>query len=165
MTAVAQTTLLDLVRSTMDLRLPAMAMEALSSVSLGEREVSALGLVDDQLHAQGRPRHVTVAGLIGSWWQVATSVDSYPEAIDDYTNDLTGRDLIEEALAALAEEVQLPLRAVVDGADDEFRARTAPDGAELVGVFFDIADRPGWWWRRRPTTGPLAGYLSRVAER
>lgn len=35
----------------------------------------------------------------------------------------------------------------------------------MIGEFHRIVDRSGWWWRRRPRSGPLADYLAAAVGR
>jgi hypothetical protein len=158
-------TLLDLVRREFAAHLPSQAQVVLDAVTLDSNQLEAIIELNRTFRASGKAPHVTVAKLVGSWWQIATTVDSYPEAIDDYTNDLCVRDLIDDVLESdPGRHLDSILRPVIDAADAEFWDRTRPDDAEAVGRFFNIASRSGWWWRRRPTGGPLADYLSRVTR-
>ena len=115
-----------------------------------------------RLRAQGWADHVTVAKLLSDWRNLASSVDRYSLSIDDYTNDLTSRDGLELVLAACAASLRDKLHPWVDAADREFTERTETDADEAFGHFYRVDDLSGWWWKRRPTKGPLADYLAEV---
>lgn len=44
--------------------------------------------------------------------------------------------------------------------DFSFRRATLEDTDERLAHFFRIESRDGRWWRRRPSCGPLADYLT-----
>jgi len=112
------------------------------------------------LRAQGWARHVTVDGLLREWQTLCVSVDRYTLTIDDYTNDLCGRDGLEIALMECPEHLRSRLGVLIGRADKEFVARTEEDSNCTLGRYFRIDDASGWWWKRRPAVGPLADYLA-----
>ena len=71
--------------------------------------------------------------------------DSYPLTGDDYTNELSTRDVLEENIGELSVAELERLAAL----DDRYRASTIEDGGELLGQHYDISGL-GWWWLRRP---------------
>jgi hypothetical protein len=79
--------------------------------------------------------------------------------IDDYTNDLTGRDALEQVMERASPTLAAVLDERVSAADQRFRSATSDDGGIAVGRYFRIGQHPAWWWRRRPTTGRLGSYL------
>lgn len=112
-----------------------------------------------RLHAAGWASHVTVDDLVQSWEQLAGEVGDYVMTIDDYTNDLTARDALAQVLSWASESLGPVLDARIAAADERFRSATQEDRGRAVGRFFRINTRPGWWWRRRPASGPLRAYL------
>lgn len=115
----------------------------------------------ERLHAEGWASHVTVDRLLRGWEQLAGEVADYPATIDDYTNDMTARDALDLLLQWASPELESVLQRRVASADRRFIANTVEDGGAAVGRFFRIANRDGWWWRRRPATGALSDYLDR----
>ena len=122
-------------------------------------EQAALDEIGRRLRAQGWAEHVTVARLLSDWRALASSVDRYRLTIDDYTNDLVSRDGLELVLAACTPPLLDRLRPW-DAADREFTERTDADPDEAIGRFYHRDDLSGWWWKRRPSSGPLADYLA-----
>jgi hypothetical protein len=119
-------------------------------------EASAL---TQRLHDEGWASHVTVGGLLQGWEQLAAEVASYDATIDDYTNDLTGRDAVELVLDWASEGFRAWADERVTAADQQFRGRTEMDDEGAIGRYFRIENKDGWWWRRRPGGGPLGAYL------
>jgi len=104
-------------------------------------------------------RHATVTDLIGRWSRVVQDVEAgYSDVIDEYTNDLSTRTVLEEfiqqAPAGLAERT----RRLLEPLDARFRAATRPDDEGYIARFYR-ADS-GWWWQRVPVEGELAHYLA-----
>ena len=122
------------------------------------------GSVREFLRARGCPARVVAGGLeglIAEWERVAESVEQgYPlDTLDDYLNDMDGRELIEEALAAVpgarggsltagdARAASLDVR--LAAADARIRSALVPARACLWGE--TNAARHGWntareWW-------------------
>ena len=123
--------------------------------------VAELERLTARLHADGWSGHVTVERLIRNWQQLAGEVANYPLTIDDYTNDVTGRDALDLVLKWASDGTRQMVGVDVFEADETFKASTFDDGGDAVSAYFRIEDRSGWWWRRRPTTGPLAAYLDK----
>lgn len=97
---------------------------------------------------------ITLEGLVSSWGQFVADVErGYEDSIDDYTNDLTTRDLLDEALQSAAERFRRALYEEIRPLDDRFRAATrADDGGTLAHY---IKPGPSWWWSRVPLNSPL----------
>jgi hypothetical protein len=67
---------------------------------VAEPDVTAeLDRLTARLHAEGWADHVSVERLIGGWQQLAREVGDYPLTIDDFTNDVSGRDALEPCWA------------------------------------------------------------------
>jgi hypothetical protein len=120
------------------------------------------GELSARLHDAGWSGRVTIERLIVLWDSLGASVGAYPMTIDDYSNDLTGRDALEFVLGWASESTRAAIATRVARADDAFQRATRDDGGAAVGSFFNIENRSGWWWRRRPTTGQLGAYLDRA---
>ncbi|MDX6273789.1 MAG: hypothetical protein QOJ92_999 [Frankiales bacterium] len=71
--------------------------------------------------------------------------DAYPLTGDDYTNELSTRDWLDENLDGLTAPDQERLAAL----DERYRASTVDDGGELLRRFHNPRSL-GWWWLRRP---------------
>src|ERR1700680_798123 len=125
-------------------------------------EQAMLDEIGRRLRARGWAAHVTVVRLLQDWQQLGESVDQYASTIDDYTNDLTGRDALEIVVAECHEPLRARVRALIEKADTEFLVRTQEDVGQTLARYFRIRDSAGWWWKRRPVAGPLAEYLSRT---
>jgi hypothetical protein len=120
------------------------------------------GDLSSRLHAAGWSSRVTVKRLIDGWRYLAATVGAYRMTIDEYTNDVTGRDALELVLGWATESTRAAIIERVAPADEAFRSATVDDGGLAIGEFFNFESKPGWWWRRRPTTGDLSEYLDRV---
>lgn len=104
---------------------------------------------------------VTVDSLVASWRRFVGEVErGYEDTIDDYTNDLTGRDLLEEALAPAPAALRISLRDDIQPLDERFERATQPDESAMLAAFVQVG--PGWWWKRLPVklVGALAASLS-----
>jgi hypothetical protein len=123
-------------------------------------EQAILDGIDRHLRAQGWAKHSTVEWLLREWRTLSTTVDRYKLTIDDYTNDLTSRDGLEIVLANCHGPLQSKIRAHIEQSDQQFLARTEEDTRKALWQFYQIDASSGWWWRRNPTTGPLADYLA-----
>ncbi|WP_343713668.1 hypothetical protein [Inquilinus sp.] len=128
-------------------------------------EQTILDEIERNLHAHGWATHVTVVRLLQGWQSLSLSLDLYTGTIDDYTNDLTGRDALAIVLAECPEPLHSKLKNLVDNFDGEFAARTQDDTECLLIRYFRIEETAGWWWKRRPAAGPLAEYLTFTGTR
>jgi hypothetical protein len=71
--------------------------------------------------------------------------DAYPLTGDDYTNELSTRDWLDENVDGLTESERAHLAAL----DERYRNSTDDDGGELLRRFHKPKGS-GWWWLRRP---------------
>lgn len=135
------------------------------------------GSVRAFLRARGCPPGVVAGGLeglIAEWERVAESVEQgYPlDTLDDYLNDMDGRELIEEALAAVpgarggsldaadARAASLDVR--LAAADARIRSALVPALACLWGEAIAARHRWSaareWWYFMKPARpGPGLG--------
>ena len=114
----------------------------------------------ERLHAEGWAAHVTAERLLSDWARLSEKVSSYSLTIDDYTNDLTGRDALDLVLSWASPELIDRLRPEIQRADKRFVEATVEDDRSLIGRYFRIDNKAGWWWRRLPRSGRLADDLS-----
>jgi hypothetical protein len=124
--------------------------------SPGESTTGFLDTFREFLGRHGRPADLSPWGVVEAWEQlVDDALEGYHGNIYEWSNDLSGRDLLEEAFhdPALARYEPVPLmRERVAAADERFRA------ALLPGVDVGTADEP--WWHR----GVLAAAGEEYAE-
>ena len=126
-------------------------------VAEGREDVDA----QDRLRDEGWASHVTAENLVRTWEQVAHGLDTYDATIDDYTNDITARDALAEILGWAEPPFRQEVECRIASADRRIRAATVDDAGAAVGRYFRIETKDGWWWRCRPTSGPLAEWLDR----
>ena len=129
--------------------------------------------VRDFLRRRGSAPHVVeggLAGLLKGWERTAASVErGYPLTLDDYLNDLDGRQIIAETLAALPDAMTTPQRERLAKADARLRAATRP-GPCLWGDANAQAhhwtSRTHWWYFRHPAKpgDELAADLVRIRK-
>jgi hypothetical protein len=127
------------------------------------------------LRARGCPDRVVIGGLeglIAEWERVAESVEQgYPlDTLDDYLNDLDGRELIEEALEAVPGARGGSLDVRLAAADARIRSALVPARGCLWGEV--NAARHGWsaareWWyfMKPARPGPGLGAELELIER
>ena len=105
------------------------------------------------LRRQGAPYSVIASGLQGlvdNWTRVVGMVEqSYPLTLDDYLNDMDGRQLLENALGLAPDEVRQSFIGRVNDADMRIRLQLVPAGRCLWGAI--VAEEEGWteasnWW-------------------
>src|SRR5262249_10692110 len=93
--------------------------------------------VRDFLRSRGCPEPVVSAGLAGlieDWDRIVGEIETgYRLGLDDYLNDLDGRELIAAALASVPKILTPALRRKLDAADQRARAALVPAGRCLWG--------------------------------
>lgn len=120
---------------------------------------AALAVLDAVLHEDGWAAHYSTRSGLSTWFDVARQRWADSDTVDDYTNDLCARDALELALARTTGALHEHLAELVGRADQEFRASTEPDSARLLGEYFRVDSRSGWWWRRIPVAGGISEQL------
>lgn len=115
------------------------------------------------LAKRGSPPHVVEGGLEGllrGWEETAAAVAAgYPlDTLDDYLNDLDGRQILDEALAIASPRQSAALRARRAAADARFRALVTPVARCLWGhraarAHGWTSDRNWWYWSRPRRVG------------
>jgi len=89
-------------------------------------------------------------GLIAAWKRVADHVaDGYSLGLDDYLNDLDGRQLLEEALAHATDEERASAMPRIRRTDERMKSLVVPTLECLWGD--KVAEQEGWspeshWW-------------------
>ena len=105
------------------------------------------------LEERGCPPHVVeggIPGLVRGWEQVVEEVGKgYALTLDDYLNDLDGRQILEEALKIAPRAEGSNIRERVLRADRKMRSLVEPAGKCLWGS--EVAETEGWtaeknWW-------------------
>ena len=115
------------------------------------------------LRERGAAAHVIHGGLEGllrGWEQTVEAVrDGYPlDTLDDYLNDLDGRQILAEALAVAPPEDAERMRRRLAAADARFGSLVEPTARCLWGDRAAAAhgwapDRSWWYWRRPRRAG------------
>lgn len=109
--------------------------------------------VRDFLRRRGTPENVVTGGLDGlldQWGRVVEQVENgYPFTLDDYLNDLDGRQLIHEVMGSVGGAATRARGQRLEELDRRMRAVTTVRDACLWGA--GIAKRSGWspnveWW-------------------
>lgn len=105
------------------------------------------------LRRHGCPEHVVRGGLRGlmeNWQEVVRSVEEgYSLGLDDYLNDMDGRQLLDEALHVLPAADRKPWLRQIRQADAKMQTLVQPVGRCLWGD--ETAKQEGWtarknWW-------------------
>jgi len=105
------------------------------------------------LKGRGCPAHVIRSGLNGlieSWETTVESVErGYSLGLDDYLNDMDGRQLIEEALGIAPDKDKKKYADRLRQADAHMKKLLSPAGRCLWGD--EVAEAEGWsvrknWW-------------------
>ncbi len=115
------------------------------------------------LHQRGWRKAFTVKEMVDTWaWLVGKVEDGYGDMVEEYTNDLYGRNWLHEAWPILNERAIVLWTPRIKTLDDRFRAATVFDDGIAMSQFhrisgFDPIDM--WWWRRHPRL--LVGELGR----
>jgi len=98
---------------------------------------------------------ITLEWLVRSWSEFARRVEAgYVGYFEEYLNDLTSRDLLDELVRALQADDAPFVEAKISGADGTYRQATRADEAHDLGKMFRIELGAGWWWRRVPLKWP-----------
>jgi len=109
--------------------------------------------VREFLKQRGCPEHVVrggLRGLVESWEEVVRTVEEgYSLGLDDYLNDMDGRQLLDETLAFVPAEVKKPFLKRIRQVDANMQTLVRPAGRCLWGD--ETARQEGWtakknWW-------------------
>ena len=109
--------------------------------------------VREFLESHGCPEHVVDGGLDGLLEQWENAVDdveqTYPLGLDDYLDDMDGRELLEGAMQVALPEVRRASLQRLHAADQRMKSLLVPSGRCLWGS--DMAEQHDWtpqanWW-------------------
>ena len=94
-------------------------------------------------------------GLVEQWEHTVDDVEeAYPLGLDDYLNDLDGRQLLEDAMAIAPGSDREAVRARVKAADDRMKQLVVPAGRCLWGTDmagqYDWTPQRQWWYFTQP---------------
>lgn len=115
------------------------------------------------LSARGCGEHVIAGGLDGlleAWERTAEQLEhGYPLTLDDYLNDLDGRQLIEHVVEAVPEALTPAARKRLAAADRRVRGSTRERKRCLWGEALAQsegweAEREWWYWAEPKSPGP-----------
>jgi hypothetical protein len=81
--------------------------------------------------------------LIRDWQQLAGEVADYPLTIDDYTNDVTGRDALDLVLNWASDHTKAVIRPAVFEADERFKESTVDDSGKAISRHFRTDNNAG----------------------
>jgi len=127
--------------------------------------------VREFLEQRGCPEHVVRSGLQGlaeSWEEVVRSVEEgYSLGLDDYLNDMDGRQLIEEVLHVASAGDKKSFLKRIRQADAKMQWLVKPVGRCLWGD--ETARQEGWtakknWWYFSKPTRPGEELLAEIDE-
>ena len=122
------------------------ALNALAPTVADEEEIAN---ITAKLKSQERAAdHVTLPCLLSDWANCAADVNNPSWTVDDYTNDLCGRDLLDVAENLASDGLRSRLRTLLAEADREFLEGTVEDKEARLSNYFRVGT--GWWWNRVP---------------
>jgi hypothetical protein len=126
--------------------------------SLSDSDRVELAEVTRRLRANGRTTQGSVEAYLRDWTRFSNTVGNSRAMTYELAEYLHRRDLLEEAVGECSPALAERLRAHLDAADEYFLASTVDDGGRSLSTFVKRLGE-AWWWRRRPTTGPLSAFL------
>jgi hypothetical protein len=104
---------------------------------------------------------ISIKKLLSNWTTFIAEVErGYDSIIDEYVNDVSTRDTLEEVLRSLPEGIHAKVESALSSVDRRFEQATCPDRTRELARFTE----PGTgWWERMPLklVGPLASALKR----
>lgn len=130
----------------------------------GQRTSGQNDPVRDYLRRSGAPYSVVAQGLRGlveNWERVVEQVlGGYTLGLDDYLNDMDGRQLLQNALDLAPDEVRNSFLDRVRDADQRIRQNLLPAGRCLWGSIVAEDEQwvaaVNWWYFEKPRNpGPL----------
>lgn len=127
--------------------------------------------VRDFLREKGCAQQIVergLAGLVESWEKVVQSVEEgYSLTMDDYLNDLDGRQLLEDALSVASAAELARFEDRIQQADDQMKSLTRRTGVCLWSD--EVAEEEGWtpkknWWYYSRPIDADADLLAEIDE-
>jgi hypothetical protein len=116
--------------------------------------------IEADLRAEGWADATSLARELYTWGRLAQEINTYTATVDDYTNDLCSRDYLTAMAARASSGLRIAIEEQVTPTDKLFRMATVEDTDGRLGRYYRIERKDGWWWHRRPSSGPLADYLN-----
>ncbi|MCP3061458.1 hypothetical protein LXT21_21985 [Myxococcus sp. K38C18041901] len=107
--------------------------------------------------ARGRAHSVEL--LLVSWMRFSATIGSTRCIPEEFAEYLYRRDALEEAVQELPSPLAKKLETVLSEADEQYRSATIDDGGRTFNKS-GLVDAD-WWWRRRPTSGPLSDMIDK----
>lgn len=108
-------------------------------------ELKSLDLITEELtRRSGYPISKSFEELMKQLYHLLTEVEEgYTMTIDDYTNELTRRDLAEKLLNEISRDLKRKVSKLLEVWDKRFGEATDVINEPLF-------DHPQWWWYRIP---------------
>lgn len=98
----------------------------------------------------------TLVGLSRRWSEFAIAVEAgYVGYWEEYLNELTVRDLLNDACAAVPADDVAAVSALFEQGDAVYWRATEADETGEMERMWRVADDDGWWWRRFPSKFPV----------
>lgn len=91
---------------------------------------------------------ITLGDLLGRWRDFIRSIElGYDDSIYEYANDMSVRDILDDVLNQLPEDINRKLSVAIEELDDRFKAATV----EIAQPILSTPKREArYWWRRIP---------------
>jgi hypothetical protein len=127
----------------------------LSGLSIKAQD--ALRALEQTWARQPGPK-LTLIGLSQRWNAFARAVEAgYVGYWEEYLNELTVRDLLNDAFTAVPDDDDDAARtaALFEQADAIYWRATKPDETGEMARMWRLDDDDGWWWRRFPSKLPV----------
>lgn len=123
------------------------------------REAGDEESVREFLRRRGAPDTVVARGLLGlieAWERTASAVETgYAFGLDDYLNDMDGRQLIADAWGAASDLERRNIRDRLEDADERIRDHLSPRDTCLwgdgVAQYHGWERNKSWWYFMQPT--------------
>lgn len=124
-----------------------------------DKEINLLNSITESFSKRAKHAYLqSFNEFINKWYIFVQEVEQgYEMTIDDYTNDLTKRDLIDELLRQLPETLKNKVNTLIEPSDKRFDSAT-----NILKEPIFREDNPPWWWYRIPKI--LVGELKEDVE-
>ncbi len=131
---------------------------AYESAPGGAREPRTSDPVREYLRRSGAPYSVVgqgLRGLVENWERVVAQVmEGYNQSLDDYLNEMDGRQLLENALELAPEEIRDAFLSRVRDADMRIRLNLVRAGrclwGQIVAEDEQWTEERNWWYYEHP---------------
>lgn len=113
------------------------------TIGLSREEAESLGPTLKRMSLIAH-RPFTIDGLLNAWQAFVSEVEiGYQYSVDEYTNDLSTRNLIQRLIDEAPSSARDKIMAAVETVDHRFDEAT-------VEIETPLRDWPFHWWRRVP---------------